>query len=134
MTLARRFMIIKNRGRGRSLGRSFEKPRPSLMTSRTQVFGHKRVRACDAFRSPGKQRNDTRTQTFHRLANRTKVRFRCNSWLISNAGSATNSGYTTSDYLNWEMVAMWLFVMFSFAALAFTGYFIFTKCDSPSAF
>jgi len=104
------------------------------MTSKTQIFGSARVRTCDASLSAGKQRNDTKTQAVDRLVNRTNVRFRYNSGHISDAGSATNSGSTSSDLLNWEMFAIWVFVVFSFAALVFAGYVIWAKCASPSPF
>jgi hypothetical protein len=133
MTLTRRFMIIKNRGRAQNLGRSFGKPRSSVMTSGTQMFGRARVRTCDASLSAGKQRNDTRTQALHRLVNKTNVRFRYNSGLLLDADSASSSGSPSND-LNWEMVAIWMFLVFSFAAFVFTGYVIWAKCDSPSPF
>ena len=90
-----------------------------VMTSRKQVFGSARVRTC--------ARNDTRTEAFHRLVNRTNVRFRYNSRLISNTGSATGSGPRSSDRLNWEMLAICAFVVFSFAALVFAGYLLWVK-------
>ncbi len=37
----------------------------------------------------------------------------------SNALSATNSHCRSGDPLNWEMLAIWVFVVFSFAALVF---------------
>lgn len=78
-----------------------------------------------------KQRNGTETQVSHGLVNRTNVRFRYDSGFISDAGSGTSSGSTSSDRLNWEMLAMWIFVGFSFAALVFAGYVIWAKCASP---
>lgn len=104
------------------------------MTSKTQIFGSARVRTYDASLSAGKQRIDTRTRAFHRLVNRTNVRFRYNSRLISDAGSAASSGSASSDRLNWETLAIWVFVVFSFAALVFAGYVIWAKCASPSSF
>jgi len=80
------------------------------MTSKTQIFESARVRTCDASLSAGKQRNDTGTQAFHRLVNRTNVYFRYNSQLISDADSATSSGSTSSDRLNWDMLGIWVFV------------------------
>lgn len=35
------------------------------------------------------------------------------------------------DGLYWEMLGIWAFVVFSFAALVFAGYLIWVKCDSP---
>jgi hypothetical protein len=99
---------------------------PSVMTSKTQIFGSARVRKCE--------RNDARTQAFHRLGNRTNVRFRYDSGLISDAGSATGSGSRGSDRLNWEMLAIWAFVVFFFAALVFAVYVIWAKCDGPGPF
>ena len=110
------------------------KPCADAMTSKTQILGSARVRTCDASLSAGKQWKDTRTQAFHRLVNRMNVRFRYNSGLISDAVSATSSGSTSSDRLNWEMLAIWMFVVFSFAALVFAGYVIWAKCASPSPF
>ncbi len=104
------------------------------MTSKTQIFGSARARTCDASLSAAKQRNDTRTQAFQCLVNRTNVRFRYDSRLISDASSDTNSGSTSSDQLNWEMLAIWVFVVFNFAALVFAGYVIWAKCASPSPF
>jgi hypothetical protein len=52
----------------------------------------------------------------------------------SNALSATNSHCRSGDRLNWEMLAIWIFVVFSFAALVFAGYVIWVKCASPSPF
>ena len=86
---------------------------------------------CDASLPAGKPRSDTQTQAFHRWVNRTNVRFRYDSGLISDAGSATGSGSRSSDRLNWEMFALWVFVAFSFAALAFAGYVIWAKCACP---
>ena len=110
------------------------KPRPSVMTSKTQILGSARVRTRDHSLSARKQRNDTSTQAFHCLVNRTNVRFRYNSGCISDAGSVTSPGSTSSDRLNWEMLAIWVFVVFSFAALVFAGYVIWAKCASPSPF
>jgi len=104
------------------------------MTSRTQIFGSARARTCEASLPAGKQRNDTRPQAFHRLVNRANVRFRYHSWLISDAASATSSGFRSSDRLNWEMLAIWVFVVLSFATLAFAGYVIWAKCASPLPF
>ena len=104
------------------------------MTSKTKIFGSARVRTCDASLLAGKQRNDTTPQAFHRLVNRTNVRFRCNSGFMLDAGCATSSGSPSRDLLNWEMLAIWAFVAFSFAALVFAGYVIWAKCASPSPF
>jgi hypothetical protein len=52
----------------------------------------------------------------------------------SNAISATTPNCRSGDSLNWEMLAIWVFVAFSFAALAFAGYVIWVKFDSPSPF
>ena len=65
---------------------------------------------------------------------RTKVRFRYDSCLISNADRAMSSGSKGSDRLRWEMLALWMFVMFSFAALIFAVYAIWAKCDGPPTF
>ena len=35
----------------------------------------------------------------------------------------------TSPHLNWEMLVIWSFVAFSFAALFFTAYVIWGKCN-----
>jgi len=35
-----------------------------------------------------------------------------------------------SDHLNWEMVAFWSFVIFTFAALIVAFYVIWTKCNA----
>ena len=130
------------------------------MTSRRQVFGRARVRTCDASRSAGKQRNDTRTQAFHFLVNRTDVRFRhdlrlkgtanatCGTRMISASGihdgcrfnqysndlSAATASCRSGGRLYLEMLAIWVFVMFSFAALAIAGYVIWAKCGSPAPF
>lgn len=104
------------------------------MTSRIQIFGSARVPRCDASLPSGKQRNDTKTQAFHHLVNRTDVRFRYDSCLISNADRAMSSGSKDSDRLRWEMLALWIFVVFSFAALVFAVYAIWAKCDGPSPF
>jgi hypothetical protein len=109
------------------------KPCAGVLTSKRQIFGSARVCTRDSSLSAGKQRNDTRTQALHRLVNSTNVRFRYNSGLMSVAGSATSSGSPSSDRLNWEMLAIWVFVVFSFAALAFAGHVIWAKCD-PSPF
>jgi hypothetical protein len=34
-----------------------------------------------------------------------------------------------SPHLNWEMLAIWSFVVFSFAAFIFAGYVIWAKCQ-----
>ncbi len=34
-----------------------------------------------------------------------------------------------SPHLNWEMLVIWSFVVFSFAALFAAGYIIWTKCN-----
>jgi hypothetical protein len=34
-----------------------------------------------------------------------------------------------SNHLNWEMLTIWSFVVFSFAALFFAGYVIWAKCQ-----
>jgi hypothetical protein len=34
-----------------------------------------------------------------------------------------------SPHLNWEMLVIWSFVVFSFAALFFAGYVIWAKCQ-----
>jgi len=47
------------------------------------------------------------------------------------AGSATSSGSAGSDRLNWERLAIWMFVLFSFAAFAFAGYLIWVRCGNP---
>ena len=160
MTLARRFMSIENRGRGRSLGRSFEKPRPGATTSKTQIFGSARVRTWDASLSAGKQRNDTTTQAFHRLANRSNVRFRydlhlqetsnatCGTRMISASG--THAGCSFNQYsnslsaatlscrsggrLDWELLAIYAFVVLSFATPVIAAYAIWAKCDCPPPF
>lgn len=98
---------------------------PSVMNSKTQIFGSG-CRNCE--------RNDATSQAFHRLVNGTHVRLRHNSWVISDAGSATGSGSRISDRLNWEMLAIWAFLVFSFAALAFAVYVIWAKCDGPGPF
>ena len=53
---------------------------------------------------------------------------------FSNAGSATNSDFKGSEHLDWETLALWVFVAFSFAALGLVGYFIWAKCDGGSPF
>lgn len=52
----------------------------------------------------------------------------------SNALCATSSNSRTGGGLNWEMLAIWIFVMLSFAAFVFAGYVIWVKCASPSPF
>lgn len=39
-----------------------------------------------------------------------------------------------ADRLAWEMVALWIFVFFSFAALFFAGYVIWAKCNGSSPY
>ena len=102
------------------------------MSSRTQISKAHVPAACDASPPCGKQRNDTRSQAFHNLVNRTDVRFRSDSWLISNANCAIRSGLEGSDRLHWEMLALWIFVVFSFAALVLAGYLVWAKCADPS--
>lgn len=34
-----------------------------------------------------------------------------------------------SNHLNWEMIAFWSFVIFTFAAVIFAFYVIWTKCN-----
>lgn len=51
----------------------------------------------------------------------------------SNALSASTPNCRSGDRLNWEMLALWVFVAFSFAALVFAGYVIWAKCASPSS-
>ena len=79
------------------------------MTSRKDIFGSAGGDACDASFPPGKQRNDTRTQAFHRLVNRTDVRFRYDPGLMSNGGGATSPG-SKGEPLNWQMLAIWIVV------------------------
>lgn len=130
------------------------------MTSRTQIFGRARVRACDASRSAARHRNDTRTQAFPRLVNRTNVRSRydlrlqessnatcrtrmlaasgihagCRSNQYLNALSAANPSCRGGGRLDWEMVAIYVFVVLSFAAFVIAGYLIWTKCGCPPSF
>ncbi|MGH7972223.1 MAG: hypothetical protein ACREIC_26215 [Limisphaerales bacterium] len=52
----------------------------------------------------------------------------------SNALCATSSKARAGGGLNWEMLAIGIFVVFSFAALVFAGYIIWVKCASPSPF
>jgi hypothetical protein len=52
----------------------------------------------------------------------------------SNALSASTPNCRSGDGLNWEMLAVWVFVAFSFAAFVFAGYVIWAKCASPSPF
>lgn len=94
------------------------------MNSKTQIFGSARFRK--------RERNNTRTEAFHHLVNRTNVRFRYTSTLNSNTGSPTSSRPKSGDPLNWEMFAIWAFVVFSFAALAFALLVIWLKCGRPS--
>jgi hypothetical protein len=49
----------------------------------------------------------------------------------SKALSVTTPSCKSGDGVNWEVLAIWAFVVFSFAALAFAGYLIWVKCDSP---
>lgn len=48
-----------------------------------------------------------------------------------NALSATASNCRNDDCLNWELLTIWAFVVFSFAALIFAGYVIWAKCANP---
>jgi hypothetical protein len=123
---------LENRGVRAKPRTLIEKPRPGVMSSKTKNFGSVHVRTCGASVLAGKHRNDTTTQALHRLVNSTNVRFRCNSGFMLDAGSTTSSSSPSSDRLDWEMLAIWVMVVFSFAALAFTGYVIWAKCASPS--
>lgn len=104
-----------------------------VMTSDTD-FRKRLFRTCHASLSAGKQRNDTITHALHRLVNSTNVSFRYNSRPMLDAGSATSSGSPSSDLLNWEVLAIWVFVAFSFAALVPVGYVIWANCASLSPF
>ena len=48
--------------------------------------------------------------------------------------AATAPNCRSGGRVNWEILALWIFVMFSFAALAFAVYLIWAKCDGPPAF
>ncbi len=45
--------------------------------------------------------------------------------------SATTRDCRDGGLLNWEMLGLWVFVLFSFAALVFAGYLVWAKCASP---
>jgi len=98
-----------------------------------------------------------RTQAFHPLVNRANVRFRhdlrlketanaiCGTRMISasgihaccrfnqysNALSVANLSCRSSGRLDWEMLAIYVFVVLSFAAFAIAGYVIWAKCGCP---
>ncbi len=48
--------------------------------------------------------------------------------------AATSPNCRSGGGLNWEMLALWIFIVFSFAALVFAGYVIWAKCNGPSPF
>ena len=48
--------------------------------------------------------------------------------------SATPPNCKSGGRLNWEMLALWIFAVFSFAALIFAGYVIWAKCDGTPPF
>ena len=93
--------------------------------------------------------NGTEPQASLGLVNRTNVRFRYDSRLTArlspasgihassrfehdaNALSTSTRNCRSGDCLNWDMLALWVFVVFSFAALVFAGYVIWVKCDNP---
>jgi hypothetical protein len=50
----------------------------------------------------------------------------------SNELYATASSRRTVDPLNWELLAVWVCVALSFAALVFAVYVIWAKCNGPS--
>ncbi len=52
----------------------------------------------------------------------------------SNALKAASSRCRSGDQSVLEMLAIWGFVVFSFAALVFACYVIWVKCASPSGF
>lgn len=52
----------------------------------------------------------------------------------SNPLSASSSSPGTAAPFNWELLAVGVFVVFSFAALALAVYLIWVKCASPSPF
>lgn len=52
----------------------------------------------------------------------------------SNAPSATNPSCRSGGGLDWEMLALCIFLVFSFAALVFAICLIWAKCESPSGF
>ncbi len=97
------------------------------------VFGSARARACEASLPPGSN-GMTEDAGSSSPGHRTNVHFRSDSWLISNANCPIRSGLEGSDRLHWETLALWIFVVFSFAALIFAGYVIWAKCDGPSPF
>ena len=130
------------------------------MTFKRQIFGRALVRTCDASCWAEKQRNEVRTQAFHRLVNRTNVRFRydlrlqetsnatCGTRMISasgihagcrfnqysNALSAANLSCRSGGRLDWEMLAICAFVVLGFTAHVIAGYVIWAKCGCPSLF
>ena len=55
-------------------------------------------------------------------------RLRHNTNVLYAATAHSRSG----DRLNWKMLAIWVFVVFCFAALVFATYVIWAKCASPS--
>lgn len=50
----------------------------------------------------------------------------------SNEFPAINPNCRTGGRLDWEMLAIWVLVVFSFAALALVVYLIGAKCDGSS--
>ena len=120
------------------------KPCAGVMTSKIQILGSARVHACDASLPPGKQRHRAPGipglgQSHERAlpvrfaahsAIEPGVRHSCQFPLRARLSASTRN-CRSGDCLNWDMLALWVFVVFSFAALVFAGYVIWVKCDNP---
>src|SRR5271157_1320053 len=63
-----------------------------------------------------------------RMSSASSIHASCRFGHDSNALFATNSNCRNGDRLKWEMLAIWVFVVFNFAALVFAGYVIWAKC------
>ncbi len=121
------------------------------------VFGSARARACEASLPPGSN-GVTEDAGSSSPGHRTNVRFRsaadrnqlaarpklkgrvsgicasCRPEHNTKQFSATAPKGRSGGHLNWERLAFWLFVVFSFAALAFAIYLISAKCDGRKGF
>jgi hypothetical protein len=92
------------------------------------------ARACDASLAPGKQRNDSGNPGISSLGEPHQRALPAS--VVADRGFliTTTSHRRTGDRLDWTMLAIWVFVVFSFAALVFAGYLIRAKCEGHSPF
>lgn len=62
------------------------------------------------------------------------IRTNCRIERDSKPLAATPPNCSSGGRLNWERFALWIFVAFSFAALAFAMYFMWAKCAGSPGF